>query len=413
MKNIALIFRNSIFRGRMMIVIAIVAGVSIAMIFSMLMQAQQRENAVEKTDGHVTDHAAFISSAKIDVGVIDYDKSPLSEHFKHYLSDVIGMNIYRENDGKKDYDLQANLLIDRDISAIIEIPKGFYNSAVAGELNELIITTLDDYENAVFVELYLQSYMQSMQVLCDGADGDRNLFLEMLSADLIDETAIDTAKGRVMISELCSGENGTGDAYSAFISAEGFLLMMFTGITLFVSNAIISDRQQGTYDRILCSIVKPLEYTIGVGLFGILCCTAVNLIFTLYVYALSKDMTIPRGLAFAANELFILFSVGFAIMIALMISSRQTLFAVGIGYTTFGSMFGGAWFPIVKGLGVLDSIEKGFPQYWIMDIFRKIQEDPNYYFMPNLCILVLFVLLVYLICAVIFSTINSKDSLSS
>ncbi len=382
MKNILLIFKNSVRRGVLMLSVSVMAAVFMAVVFEALTRSEG--DGAEDVDGS----KIFEISDKIKTGLIDHDESQLSENLKNYLENTLGMDVNLENN----YELQAGLLIDRDISAIIEVPEGFYADAAAGNVGELVITTLDDYENAAFIEVYLNSYMQSVKVLSDAAGGDAEMFSRMLSADV--------RTGGVKMFE--NRENGAA-AFSAFVFAEGFMLMLVTGVMLFISNSIIADRQQGTYSRIVCSPIKPAEYVAGTALFGIICGTAMNTVFTVYAYTSHGDIAVPQGISFAAGELFVLFSVGLSIMLALLIRSKQTLFTVGIGYTTFGCMLGGAWFPIADSLGTIGNVAKVFPQYWFMSMLRDSSGNPGYSFFPRLCILALFVLLVYLISAVIFS----------
>ena len=91
-------------------------------------------------------------------------------------------------------------------------------------------------------------------------------------------------------------------------------------------------------------------------------------------------------------------------LFALLVNNQRALMTIGIGYATIGSMLGGAWFPIVD-LGFVSSIAKFFPQYWFMDIMRNYASDFNT--LPNICILTLSTVLVYLVSAVIFTRKNA------
>lgn len=387
MKNIMLIFKNSVLRNILMIVISIAAAALMVNVFS----------AVSK-DGSVSEDNTVLSGFDADtmkIGLMDGDKSPLSENMKNYLTETLCMKIFEKND----YDSLADLLIDRDISAIIEVPQGFFENAAAGTVDTLEITTLDDYENAAFINAYLESYMQGVKVLSDCAAGDKNTFEKMLSAD--------ADKGTVTVVKSSSDSDKIAGAHAAFSFAIGFMIMINSGVTVFISFMIISDRNSGTYNRMRCSSLKPSEYVIGVNLFGIICCTAMNAAFTLIVYNLNEFIPVPMGLAFAASELFMLFSVGLSVLFALILKNQTDLVTVAIGYTTLGSMLGGAWFPITEGLGMVSSIAKLFPQYWFMDMIRNMPSDPNYNCVPNMCILALAAVLAYLISAVIFTKKNS------
>lgn len=353
-----------------MLLISVITAVALIMVFEILAKKSMR--AVDK----------------IQIGMIDYDQSSLSKDLNDYIESSLGMNIIANHD----YDFQSKKLIDRNISAIIEIPEGFYNSALKQDIKQLEITTLDDYENAAFIEVYLNSYMQGIQILSNAAKGNEDVFLNMLLS------------GEDIYTVKENERNGNDSAYihSAFIFAQGFMLMMIAGIMLFVSKSILDDRQQGTYERLLCSSMKPVQYIVGMALFGIICGTASNLIFNIYIYLQHTKLIVPFGVSVLAGELYVLFSVGFSIMVALLIQSTQTLFPLGIGYTTFGCMLGGAWFPIADNLGILGNIAKIFPQYWFMHMLRDSTENPDYQYVYPLCILALFALLVYLISAVIY-----------
>lgn len=387
MKNIMLIFKNSVLRNILMIVISIAAAALMVNVFS----------AVSK-DGSVSEDNTVLSGFDADtmkIGLMDGDKSPLSENMKNYLTETLCMKIFEKND----YDSLADLLIDRDISAIIEVPQGFFENAAAGTVDAPEITTLDDYENAAFINAYLEAYMQGVKVLSDCAAGDKNTFEKMLSAD--------ADKGTVTVVKSSSDSDKVAGAHAAFSFAIGFMIMINSGVTVFISFMIISDRNSGTYNRMRCSSLKPAEYVIGVNLFGIICCTAMNAAFTLIVYNLNEFIPVPMGLAFAASELFMLFSVGLSVLFALILKRQTDLVTVAIGYTTLGSMLGGAWFPITGGLGIVSSIAKLFPQYWFMDMIRNMPDDPNYNCVPNMCILALAAVLAYLVSAVIFTKKNS------
>lgn len=376
MKKIFLIFRNSALRNKLTMLLSFFAAALMSFIFW---------NSISSDD-------TVYDVDTISVGIADYDNSALSENLGKYLTDSLGMEIFSE-----DYDSLATRLIDKHISAIIEVPRGFEASAIDGKPEKLEITTLNDYENAAFIEVYMNSYMNGVSVIAQAAGGNAETFSEMLAAQkapntvTFDESNAQTDK-RVKITD-------------AYVLSVGFMLMMISGITVFISNQILIDRQLGTYNRMKCSSLKSSEYVVGVSLFGIVCCTAANLIFNLFAFAVGDEMPISLGMALGINELFMLFSVGLAVLFALLVSEQRALMTVGIGYATIGSMLGSAWFP-VKEAGVIGGIAKIFPQYWLMNILRSAGA-PDFNALPNICVLALSAVLVYLVSAVIFTRKNA------
>lgn len=381
-----------------MLLAAVLAGAVLSLSFHLLASPDEKNES---------------SADRISVGLIDRDGSALSQDLADYLEHTLGFHVVRDNfyarDGAEEKCYQsgasaaqqagekslpcpaenlANLLIDRKISAIIEIPDGFYDGAANADVNEPAVTTLDDYENAAFIEVYLNSYMQGVQVMSDAACGEETLFAQMLSSQ--------RKTDEIKIAEL---EQESPDVQKAFVFAEGFMLMVVAGLMFFVSWFVMTDRNEGAYDRITASPARPAEYIVGTAAFGILCGMLANLILTLCIYLRQSEIAAPFWVTFGGGGLFVLFSVGLSVMLALVIRSNMALMTVGIGYTVLGCMLGGAWFPIADNLGAVGNAAKIFPQYWFMSMLRGANPDYNY--LPPLCVLALFVLLIYLISAVI------------
>lgn len=378
MRNIILIFRQNVLRNRLMLALALIAGLITGGMFIFLTN-QEKEERIDA----------------IDVGILDYDNSPLSAGIKSYLSDTLEMGVTESDD----YDYLADRLLNTDISAIIEIPQGSFDKALNGNSDKLVITTLNDYANAAFIEAYLNSYMQGITLFSKTADGNAEVFSELLGSD--------NSFGNVSVSDTYGASNEIHRAKEAFTATIGFFLMLLVALTLFLSSNILSDKQLGTYRRMQCSSLKPWEYIVGTALFGIISFSAMLALFMLFPIMSGTDIGVSYGLAFLGGELFVLFSVGIAIVFALCFRSNQTLYTVVCGFTTIESMLGGAWFPIDANLGFLSSLAKVFPMYWYMEMLREIPENPGYNWIPNICILALSALLVYLVSAVIFTRKSS------
>lgn len=376
MGKIILIFKNSVLRNRLTVILALGTAALMSFIFYT----------------NISSDDAVYAEEKMSFGMVDGDNGALTKSLADYF-DALGIEVV---DG--DYDKLSSLLINRDISAIIEIPDGFETSAVNGNAEKLSITTLDDYANSAFTEAYINSYMRGVSVIAQAADGSAETFAEML--------AVQSPPYTVMLAETNSRTDKRAQTADAYNMTIGFMLMLISGITVFISNQILVDRQLGTFNRMKCSSLRSSEYVVGIGAFGIVCCTAANLIFNLFAYSQAEEMPVPFSAAVGATELFMLFAVGLALLFALLVDNQQTLMTVGVGYTTIGSMLGGAWFPIEIDLGFVGSIARIFPQYWLMDLIRNYNE-PDINAGLHICILALSALLTYLIAAAIFTRKNA------
>lgn len=375
MKNILLIFKNSFSRNILSALLAVAAAILMCFAFGNVMNSEEDDNP---------------SIKKICVGIVDSDNSELSGNLAEYLTDSLNMKISSEN-----YEKLSRLLIDKKISAIIEVPDGFESSSINGDTKKLEITMLDDYENSAFITAYINSYMRGISVISQGAGGDGELFAKMLAEQKSPNT--------VTMSETNSDVDRHTLAAKAYYSVIGLMLSISSIITVLIAKQIIDDRKLRTYNRIRCTPVKPLQYVTGVGLFGLVCLTVTNLIFNIFAYNTCAELTLPFGTAFGITELFMLFTTGFGIMIALMVNDSRALMTVGLGYGVIGSMLGGAWFPINENLGVVSGIAKIFPQYWVMDSLYKYRYNPDFNVLPNISVIALAAVLIFLISAVIFT----------
>lgn len=378
MKNIAIIFKNSVLQNKLMILISAAATALMCFQFYGL---SKPENKV------------FANADTVTVGICDHSpeqNKTITENLKSYFEDTLGMET-----SEKDYDSLSKDLIDKKISAIIEVPTDFYEKAADGEPQKLELTTLGDYENAAFVEAYLNSYMNGLSVISKAANADEEMFTEMLSSQKL--------PNEIKISEANFEVDKQARTNGAFRSAIGFMTCIIAAVTIMISRQIMNDRNLGTYNRMKCSSIKSSEYVLGVSVFGVICCTLMNAVFIGFAYSTNDCISVPIGAAFGSMGLFGLFSVGLSTMFGLLINNPTALMTVGVGYATIGSMLGGAWFPISDSLGAVSNIAKIVPQYWLMDMVRGFESGTDVNILLNMCILALAAVLAYLVSAVIFT----------
>lgn len=372
MKNIIKIMLLNIKRNKIMLILA----VSCSLLLCTLYEAGKP-------------FADFFEGTSIFVGVIDYDKSPLSENLQEYLTESLDMKIEHG-----DYDELSNKLLNRDISIIIEIPEDFYTAAIEDDPDTLILTSLDDYENIAFIEAYLNSYMQSVSILANASSGNTAEFDNMLKS--IEPEKIDVKSA--LVSDRDSKYSARGYAF-----AMGFFCMILGLLTIFISMTIIDDKLTQTYSRMRISNIKSIEYIIGTALFGIIVCAVASSGIYIYTGIKGVELGLPLSMAIFLNLLLILFSVGFSIMTALCFNTKNTVTTIAVGYTSIACIVGGAYFPIDDSVGIIKNLSYLTPHYWYTSIIEKYTEIN---LLNNIIILCLFVVLVYLISAVTFAKRN-------
>ncbi|MDF2485537.1 MAG: type transporter, partial [Herbinix sp.] len=315
-----------------------------------------------------------------------------------YMKEELNYNLL-ENDS---YDDLTTELIDKDISVIIEIPEDFHKTVLTVNKPEILITSLEDYENAAFTETYINSYISSILILAAGVQGNQKAFDQLLG-DYRDVNIIlnQSAAGTINKEEVF-GKNG-------FINSVGFFLMFIFTISVVLAFMVEDDRLKGVFSRIQVTPVKPVQYIIGSGIFGLLLCFVQVGLFVAFIVLKDIKTGVPVGIILLMLMLFSLFTVCFSILVALATRSKNAITAIIIGFSTVGCILGGAYFPLDMAPDSLQKMARILPQYWFMDAFRRLQVDSVANIYPNIIILSLFIILSFLIGAVLFAQ-NYKKS---
>lgn len=339
-----------------------------------------------------------VKVAKIKIGIIDQDDSILSEDFKGYLKNKIGYELIEHYT----YDELSSELIERHISAIIEIPKDFYQNATKGELQGATITTLDDYENAAFLEAYLNNYFTGIKILVSSANGSKETFDQILRQYQAEDIVMTTAAAGDMNMVEENGKNG-------FIISVGFFLMIIFGFSIAITFTMLDDKMKGILDRIQITPVKPIHYIIGSALFGSVICFIMIFAYCSYIIIMKVQTGVPFRLIVLQMIVFSLFTILFSIASALFFKTKNAVMSVVMGFSTIGAVLGGAYFPLDLAPKSLQNLAKIVPQYWFMDSFRTLQAKPDANVIPNVIVLILYTVLAFLIGAVLFSQNYNKN----
>jgi len=330
--------------------------------------------------------------AKVNIGWLDYDNSTLSHDFSRYLTEELSFTLVEENT----FNELVSELIDKDISVIIEIPENFHVAMLTEDQPEVTITSLEDYENAAFVEAYINSYISSIRILAAGAGQNQQSFDQLLQNYTSENITLSRTAAVSLDREVIFGESG-------FINSIGFYLMFIFSISVILAFMVVDDRVKGVFNRIQATPVKPVHYIIGSGIFGLILCLIQIGLFVGYIIMNHIKTGVPIGIILLFLMLFSLFTVCFSLMIALATKSRNAVTAVIIGFSTIGCILGGAYFSLDMAPASLQKMARILPQYWFMDAFRRIQIDATSNIYPNVIILSLYIILSFLIGAVLFA----------
>jgi len=375
MKNVWLIFKTNMKRNRGVVFLSVFSGFILCLILYLL-----------------GSYAAGSALSKIKIGIVDYDDSPLSKNFKSYLGDELNCELVEG----QNFDKLSKLLIDKDISFIIEIPAGFYDKFAAGEADKVYVTSSDDYENEAFTEAYINSYLDSIHMLSAACAGNKETFNLYLAE-------YENAGNSVYQENAYSLDLKMLKEKEGFRNTICFYLITAFVLAMTVSFIIADDRRRGIYNRITASTVKPAEYIAGNSIFGFFLLLTEAVIYCGYMTVMNINIGFPVYKLFLLLILFSLFVTCFVIDVSLIIRSKSGLTVIIFSFNTIGTLIGGAYFALELAPETLRNFARIMPQFWITDALYELMDNRAADIGPNVLILALFTLLAFLVGAVLFS----------
>lgn len=379
MKNILLLIRTNIHRNKIAVVFAVLCAGVICLIMS-LMSNVSSDDAI----------------GRVKIGFIDNDRTGLSADFAGYLSDTLHIELEKE----LSYEELSTKLINKEVSVIVEVPAGFEEGAVSGSLRNLTTTSLDDYENSAFITVFMNTYMNSIKILSDSAGGDSRVFGQLL--DEYKKYDIPVSSSGVFTDAAAAGQQ------SGFIQGMGFYLLFGFTYGLLIAFMVFDDRATGVFQRIRATPVKSAEYILGTTMFGIINGMITVGLFYVFLKITGYSIGMPVRTAILFMSLMTLLQIGFSMMAALFLRSKSAVMTVIIGYGTIACILGAAYFPIDMAPEVLQKIARLTPHFWFMDAMRRLQLNSSADIVPNVIILVLFIVLMYLVSAFKFTQKKSE-----
>jgi ABC-2 type transport system permease protein len=331
-------------------------------------------------------------SGSVNVGYIDHDNSVVSADFEHYATERLGMTLV-EGDSR----FLEKELIEKRVSAIVEVPAGFGEAVAEGSESALLTTFMDDYANRAFLEAYLEGYTDSLTILAVAAQEDEARLKTML-------TAADEQTAEVTSVPLEIEGAQTASDRAVFGTVMGFFLIIATMLSLGMANLLYDDRISGTYQRVKASNVHTLSYVGGICVAGFIAALLIVLVFFGFLFFIGKGATLPLGPALALCLLFCLFIVSLALVCGLFINNRMAVFWALIIASTVFSLLGGAFFPVEYSPDFMQQLAHISPMFWFMEAFNGLLDGDTSGFFLSAIVLLLFALLGFLISAVRFAS---------
>ncbi len=335
---------------------------------------------------------------RMEIALVEHEDTIFSQKLARYLEDQLGMKVTVTYE----YENYTQDLLDRELSAIIELEAGYYSHSIENQkAQELEITTIDNYANEAYLKSYLNAYLQSMDLIFQSTEGNQ---------ELADQIISDLNYSQVKVVGADESIRERSANYIGFTLATGFYLNFMWIIGMFLALFVVSDRLDGTFLRIQGTPIKGFQYMLGTVSYYIMAGLLVPISYIGVLKVRGIDVGVDYWIVALLFIIINIFVIGISTIFALLIRSK---IGVVVGTYSFGAVLailGGAYFDLTGITGSLERIYRLTPTYWFMDCIRSSQSNSNFKPTLNLLILSLSAILSLLIAGVLYNRqMESKE----
>ena len=361
MKGVRTVFLTAIRRSKALLIIAFALSVGLILI-GMLIMGQTEENI-----------------GIIRIGILDSDSSAVSNDMARYFEEDLEM----ETITTMNLDELRSALVDKRISAMVEIPSGFEAALMQGDaVKPIRLTVMGDYANEAFIRAYIDSYVESLKTLLVAANGDTIKLGELLKATIADDFKVQTQGKNA---ELLRVESER-DSFGAIIGLYQIISFL---LAIGMCNMLYADRKGGTFVRVRASNVRAVAYTTAMGLVGVVISLLVIALPLILIYFSNIETGVPMNITVLTTFVYSLFVIAFGLFAGLCMPSLDSIVALIVIVATITSMVGGAFFPLDAAPEFFRNLAVITPQYWFSDIISSFREGAGHWIENIIAILLM------------------------
>jgi ABC-2 type transport system permease protein len=331
------------------------------------------------------------NSESLRIGYTDNDNSAASADFEQYLSERLNMELVTG-----EADLLETELVEKRLSALVEVPAGFEQAVLANDEGALRTTFMDDYLNRVLLQSYFEEYATSLGMLAAAAGGDQSRFEQLLANARAQSVAVATTPLAGDLAERFGKRE-------VFQTVMGFFLMIGALLTIGMANVLYDDRANGTWQRVRASSVAAPAYVAGVCGAGFVAVLAMVAVFFGYLAFMGLGEVLLLAQALALCLLFGLFAIAFALVCGTAFKSRNAIYFTVIAASTILCLIGGAFFPIDTAPQFMQQLAHISPAFWFTTALNGVYAGDVTTWLAAAGVLALFSLLCFLIAGVAFA----------
>ncbi len=338
----------------------------------------------------------------IPIGFYPHEETAVTADLRAYLQGELGMELTES----ADTEFLNTEMVERNIAAVVEVPKGFEAALLRGEGIPLEVSFLDDYENSAFVMSYLENYTAGLTTLALGAGGSAKTLERMMGGLGEAMMPVNTRKNDGDAQVAATQQN-------AFRQVLGFYLMFSFMLAFGLAGQLLEDRKKGLYMRMKATRLRTAQYLIGACAPSLLYAAALIAPFFVYMALAKQAIGLYLWQAVVLCLLYSLFVVAFAVLTSMYLNTRNALSAAIIGTATITCMLGGAYFPLESSPLFLQRLARATPQFWFVDAVYTLQSNPKANWLMNAGVIVLFALLFFILAGIRFVQGGKKKRASA
>jgi ABC-2 type transport system permease protein len=277
-----------------------------------------------------------------------------------------------------------------DVDLVLTIPQGFTDSIYSNEIKELKITSIKGMDVTVWIESYINLYIENLQYIASASSGDKAVFekiynnLKSSELSLVKEKVEDEYVGKAVT------QQGVGF----------FIFFVLLGTTS-VTQLVLKEKNEKTYSRICYSPVTSKEYVLGNVLANlIILVIQVSLLVFVAFNLLNINIHMSSWILFVILMLFGLTAIGIGMVVISFSKSTAEAGNLSTLIITPTCMLGGCFWPNSIMPDTLTKIANFTPQKWVMDTIISIQSGSTIKEVYiNILIIILFALVFFAIAA--------------
>ncbi|SHH84987.1 ABC transporter permease [Clostridium grantii] len=277
-----------------------------------------------------------------------------------------------------------------DVDLVLTIPKGFTDSVYNNEIKELRITSIKGMDVTAWIESYINLYVENLQYIAKASSRDKEVFEKIYT--------------NLKSSELSLVKEKLEDEYvGKAVSQQGigfFILFVLLGTTS-VTQLVLKEKNEKTYNRICYSPVTSKEYVLGNVLANlIILVIQISLLVFVAFKLLNINIHMSSWILFMILMLFGLAAIGIGMVIISFSKSTAEAGNLSTLIITPTCMLGGCFWPNNIMPDTLTKIANFTPQKWVMDTIISIQSGNTIKEVSiNIIIIILFALVFFSIAA--------------